>query len=79
MRQSSRWLCLGSLGAIGRYIPVLHLHGRVGWYRRDNWVYAANITKHQEGLGVPIVMLPDPTKVYDQDDAPSGCLCSATH
>jgi len=58
----------GMLNGLGRYVPVLHLHGRVGWYRRDGRVYATNITKHQQGFGIPIVMLPDPAKVYDQDD-----------
>jgi hypothetical protein len=58
----------GLLNGIGRYVPVLHLHGRVGWYRRDRRVYAANITKHQRGFGAPVVMLPDPDKAYDQDD-----------
>lgn len=58
----------GLLAGLPRYVPVLHLHGRVGWYRRDGRVYAANVVKHQEGFGVPVVMLPDPEKVYDQDD-----------
>jgi hypothetical protein len=31
-------------------------------------VYTANVVKHQEGFGTPVVMLPDPDKVYDQDD-----------
>jgi SIR2-like domain len=58
----------GLLDAMPRYVPVLHLHGRVGWYRRDGKVYAANVVKHQPGFGVPVVMLPDPDKIYDQDD-----------
>jgi hypothetical protein len=58
----------GLLKGLGRYVPVLHLHGRVGWYRRDGRVYATNITRHQQGFGIPLVMLPDPDKVYDQDD-----------
>jgi hypothetical protein len=58
----------GIIDGIGRYVPVLHLHGRVGWYRRDQRVYVANVIKHDQGFGVPIVMLPDPDKVYDQDD-----------
>jgi hypothetical protein len=55
------------IDGLPRYVPVLHLHGRVGWYRRiasDNSVYATNATKHQVGFGIPIVMLPDPNKVY---------------
>jgi hypothetical protein len=58
----------GLLEGLPRYVPVLHLHGRVGWYRRDGRAYAANVVKHQEGFGTPVVMLPDPEKVYDQDD-----------
>jgi hypothetical protein len=58
----------GLLDAMPRYVPVLHLHGRVGWYRRDGQVHAANVVKHQQGFGVPVVMLPDPDKIYDQDD-----------
>ena len=58
----------GLLNGIGRYVPVLHLHGRVGWFRRDGRVYGADITKYQRGFGVPVVMLPDPDKAYDHDD-----------
>jgi hypothetical protein len=58
----------GIIDGIGRYVPVLHLHGRVGWYRREGRVYAANVVRHDQGFGTPIVMLPDPDKVYDQDD-----------
>lgn len=53
---------------IGRFTPVLHLHGRVGWYRRQGRVFAAGITTHNKQMGIPIVMLPDPEKVYDKDD-----------
>jgi hypothetical protein len=57
------------LGGIGRFTPVLHLHGCVGWYRRpDGNVRSLSTTKHQSGFGTPIVMLPDPDKVYDKDD-----------
>lgn len=56
----------GIIDGIGRYVPVLH--GRVGWYRRADRVYAANVVKHDQGFGIPLVMLPDPDKVYDQDD-----------
>jgi hypothetical protein len=62
------------LDGIPRYVPVLHLHGRIGWYRRldfggveDGGVYSNTSTRHQPGFGVPIVMLPDPAKVYDSD------------
>jgi hypothetical protein len=56
------------IDSIPRSTPVLHLHGRVGWYRRpDGSVYASRTTKHSEGYGVPIVMLPDLNKVYGED------------
>jgi hypothetical protein len=57
------------LTGLPRYTPILHLHGRVGWYRRPGgMVYATNASSHQDGFGTPIVMLPDPNKVYDGDD-----------
>ena len=57
------------LDGLPRYTPILHLHGRVGWYRRPGGVvYATNTSCHQDGFGTPIVMLPDPNKVYDGDD-----------
>ena len=61
------------LEGIPRYVPVLHLHGRVGWYRRLDLggatpaVYSTAATRHQPGFGVPIVMLPGPDKAYDSD------------
>jgi hypothetical protein len=65
----NRLLIPGLLGGLPRYVPVLHLHGRVGWFRRpDGQVYASEVTRHQAGFGIPLVMLPDPDKVYDQDD-----------
>ncbi len=43
----------GLLSGLSRYVPVLHLHGRVGWFRRtDGTVYAANVTRHQVGFGI---------------------------
>lgn len=57
------------LDGLPRYTPVLHLHGRVGWYRRENgYIYATDTSKHDSGFGTPIIMLPDPNKVYDGDD-----------
>jgi hypothetical protein len=53
------------LDGMPRYVPVLHLHGRIGWYLRDGRPISANITRHNEGFGIPIVMLPDPDKDYD--------------
>lgn len=56
------------LGGLPRYVPVFHLHGRIGWYRRrEGDLYSGNITRHDEGFGVPIVMLPDPDKTYDTE------------
>jgi hypothetical protein len=64
-----RLVISGLLAGLPRYIPVLHLHGRVGWFRRtDGTTYAADVVRYQADLGVPVVMLPDPEKVYDQDD-----------
>jgi hypothetical protein len=61
------------IDSIPRSTPVLHLHGRVGWYRRpDGSVYATGTTKHNEGYGVPIVMLPDLNKVYGDDQVISS-------
>ena len=61
----------GLIQGLPRYVPVLHLHGRVGWYRRLNGSrtpeYATTTTRHQQGFGVPIVMLPDPNKAYGSD------------
>lgn len=53
---------------VGRYVPVLHLHGRVGWYRWGGRVFSIDSRQYAPGIGIPIVMLPDPDKVYDKDD-----------
>ena len=60
----------GLLGGLPRYVPVLHLHGRVGWYFQPDGsgtlvARSTDAVKHQKGFGVPIVMLPDPEKTYD--------------
>ena len=56
------------LDGMPRYVPILHLHGRVGWYRRDDGrAYCSNTTMHSAEYGVPIVMLPDPAKAYNGD------------
>jgi hypothetical protein len=60
------------IDGIPRYVPVLHLHGRVGWFRRLDFseasaIYSTPATRYQAGFGVPIVMLPDPNKAYDSD------------
>jgi hypothetical protein len=65
----ARLVIPGLLNGLPRYVPVLHLHGRVGWFRRtDGRVYAADVVRNEAGFGVPVVMLPDPDRVYDQDD-----------
>ena len=52
-------------------VPLLHLHGRIGWYRRSadegGQAIAVNSETFQPAFGTPIVMLPDPNKVYDSD------------
>jgi hypothetical protein len=55
------------LAGMPRYTPVLHLHGKVGWYLRkdDGQVHATNTSRHDPSFGIPIVMLPDPSKAYD--------------
>ncbi len=57
------------IGALPRYTPILHLHGRIGWYRRTEGgaPYGASMTNHNENFGTPIVMLPDPEKDYASD------------
>lgn len=59
------------LDGMPRYTPVLHLHGRVGWYRRageDNRVFAQWDSQYSPGNPeIPVVMVPDPDKVYDGD------------
>ncbi len=61
------------LDGMPRYVPVLHLHGRIGWYRKEGGEsYSGNVSRHLEGYGVPIVMLPDPEKVYNTDSVISA-------
>jgi len=51
-----------------RYVPVLHLHGRIGWFRRPGGrIYGSSATHYDPGFGTPIVMLPDPQKDYGSD------------
>lgn len=52
-----------------RYVPVLHLHGRIGWFRREEngEIYGSSSRYYDEGFGTPIVMLPDPQKDYGSD------------
>ena len=66
------------LDGMPRYVPVLHLHGQIGWYRKTdatgkvNPPYCISVTRHDKNAGIPIVMLPDPDKTYDKDDVISS-------
>jgi hypothetical protein len=57
----------GLLDGLPRFVPVLHLHGRVGWFRREGAPYSAEIGTFDNAYGTPIVMLPDLEKVYEVD------------
>jgi hypothetical protein len=58
----------GLLDGMPRYLPILHLHGRVGWLRRqDGGAYSTTVRAYNKDFGVPIVMLPDLEKEYDTD------------
>jgi len=59
----------GLLGWMPRYAPVLHLHGVIGWYRRqpDQSVIAADGGQFNSDVGDPVVMLPDPEKDYETE------------
>ena len=53
-----------------RRVPILHLHGAIGWYKRDDGSsYVTNVTRHDTISGTPIIMLPDPMKSYETGDA----------
>jgi hypothetical protein len=53
------------LDDMGRHTPVLHLHGKVGWYRNDRGeVRVLDVNQHHPSNGIPVVMLPDPEKTY---------------
>jgi hypothetical protein len=56
------------LGGMPRFTPVLHLHGRVGWFRRpDRGIVSIPGRGYNADTGVPIVMLPDLEKDYATD------------
>jgi hypothetical protein len=59
------------LGRVAAGVPILHLHGKIGWYRRSaddgGQAIAVNMDSYQPGFGTALVMLPDPNKVYDSD------------
>jgi hypothetical protein len=62
----------GLLSVIDRDVPLLHLHGRVGWLVRSgpgrSGPYAVDhMTSWKSDFGVPLVMLPDPHKQPGDD------------
>lgn len=62
------------LDGMPRNVPVLHLHGKVGWLRRvdgmgvDPAPYFTRTARYDPNYGIPILMLPDPNKTYSGDD-----------
>lgn len=56
----------GLIDGIPRYVPILHLHGRIGWYLRpgtnDGLVRDMIVNKYNKEWGTPIVMWPDDRK-----------------
>jgi hypothetical protein len=60
---------VGLLNDMERHTPVLHLHGKAGWYRDDRGrVQVLDVQQHHSSHGVPVVMLPDPNKSFAGDD-----------
>ena len=64
--QTARSTSDGLITTLPRYVPVLHLHGRIGWYRRiagdGAFASAACSTPsltHNRGNGIPIIALPE--------------------
>jgi hypothetical protein len=53
------WALLSDAG-----VPVLHLHGAVGWYLREDGTIAQELADRQYNptLGVPAILPPDPNK-----------------
>ena len=68
-------------------VAVLHLHGAVGWYRRDGTVSRQGFDQdYNETLGAPVILPPDPKKDPLNDATVAGiwrefqsALASATH
>lgn len=60
------------LDSVRTTVPLLHLHGRIGWYRRrekeGGEPFASDMSEHNPSYGTPIVMLPSPNKVYEGDE-----------
>ena len=58
----------GLLGGMPRYVPVLHLHGRVEWFRRPGMgLRSTPVERYDPQFGTPVVMLPDLEKSYEGD------------
>ena len=62
----------GILDGMPRYVPVLHLHGCVGWYRKDDHVMPTRASRYDSSFGTPVVVYPDPAKEYDGDVVIAG-------
>jgi hypothetical protein len=60
------------LNGIPRYVPVLHLHGSVGWYLKNGEVLPNRATTYNSDFGTPVVVYPDPDKAYDGDPVIAG-------
>jgi hypothetical protein len=54
-------------------VPVLHLHGCVGWYREENRIRIdPSASRYSRDLGQPAVLLPDPNKDPTADPTTSA-------
>lgn len=68
----------GLVGRMGRDVPLIHLHGRIGWYSRTGvgsgtGPYALDhVRAYDPAQGVPLVMLPDPNKDPDNGNVVIG-------
>lgn len=70
-----------------RAVPILHLHGAVGWYQRDgNVVMEYADRPYDASFGLPVVLYPDPDKEPTRDALVSdlwtefsNALDAATH
>jgi hypothetical protein len=72
----------------GSRVPILHLHGAVGWYRRSDGSIAQYPAdqRYNRTLGIPVFLPPDPAKDPTNDanvaeiwDEFRTALSSATH
>jgi len=54
-----------------RRTPLLHLHGKVGWYRERGGrvVCHPSTSPYDESVGVPALLLPTPDKRYEEEPA----------